>query len=56
MKYNFRLFNEIYSKAICGTNVENTNVYIPRVQSTVKPKEKYTYNEIHEHINKQLKK
>ena len=56
MKNNFRLFNEIYSKAICGTNVENTNVYIPKVQSTVQPKEKLSYNEIHEHINKQLNK
>jgi len=55
MKNNFKLFNEIYSKAICGTNVENTNVYIPRIQSTVKPKEKLTYNEIHQHINNELR-
>jgi glucuronate isomerase len=55
MKNNFKLFNEIYSKAICNDKIEWTNTYIPKVQSTVKPKEKYTYNEIHEHINKQLK-
>ena len=34
---------------------EWTNEYIIKIQSTVKPKEKLTYNEIHEHINKQLK-
>jgi len=55
MKNNFRLFNEVYSKAICGTNVEWTNEYTPKEKSTVRPKQNYTYNEIHQHINKQLK-
>ena len=55
MKSNFRQFSDMLSGAICETNVENTNVYTPKVQSTVKPDVKLTYNEIHQYINKQLK-
>jgi len=55
MKNNFRKFSNILSKAICDTKVEWTNEYTPRVQKTVLPEEKLSYNEIHEHINKQLK-
>jgi len=54
MKNNFRQFSNILSEAICGTKVEWTNEYTPKVQSTVRPDEKLTYNEIHQHINKQL--
>lgn len=56
MKNNFRKFNDIFSQAICGTNVENTNTYTPKVRSTVRPAKKSSYNEIHEHIRKQLKR
>ena len=56
MKNNFRQFSNILSQAICDTKVEWTNKYTPRVQKTVLPEEKLSYNEIHEHINKQLKK
>lgn len=56
MKNNFRKFNEIFSQAICGANVENTNTFIPKVRSTVRPDERLTYNEIHQHIRKQLNK
>ena len=42
MKNNFRLFNEVYSKAICDANVEWTNEYTPKEKSTVKLKE-YIY-------------
>ena len=55
MKNNFRKFSNILSKAICDTKVEWTNEYTPKVQKTVLPEEKLSYNEIHEHINKQLK-
>ncbi len=53
---NFRKFNDIFSQAICGANVENTNEYTPKVRSTVTPKEKLSYNEIQQHIRKQLNK
>ena len=33
---------------------EKVTKYTPRVQSTVKPTEKLTYNEIHEQIQNQL--
>ena len=56
MKNNFRQFSNILSKAICDTKVEWDNEYTPKVQSTVRPDEKLSYNEIHQHINKQLKK
>ena len=36
--------------------VADGNVFTPRIQSTVEPKKKLTYNEIHEHIYKQLTK
>ena len=55
MKNNFRQFSNILSEAICDTKVEWTSEYTPRVQKTVLPEEKLSYNEIHEHINKQLK-
>jgi len=54
MKNNFRKFSNMLSKAICDEKVEWTNEYTPKVQSTVRPDEKLTYNEIHQHINKQL--
>ena len=54
MKNNFRQFSNILSEAICDTNVEWTNEYTPKVRSTVTPDETLTYNEIHEHINKEL--
>lgn len=38
-----------------GAKIENEYNPTPRIQSTVKPKEKLTYNEISEHIYKQLK-
>ena len=56
MKNNFREFSNILSEAICGTKVEWTNEYTPKIQSTVTPDETLSYNEIHQHINKQLKK
>ena len=31
------------------------NKYTIKVQSTVRPSKKYTYNEVHQNINKQLK-
>jgi len=34
---------------------EWTNKYTPRVQSTVQPSKKYTYNEIAQNIYEQLK-
>ena len=55
MKSNFRQYSEMLSTLVCDTNVENTNTYTPRVRSTVTPDETLTYNEIHQHINKQLK-
>jgi len=55
MKSDFRKYSEMLSTLVCDTNVENTNTYTPKVQSTVRPDEKLTYNEIHNHINKQLK-
>jgi len=55
MKNNFRQFSNILSEAICDTKVEWDNEYTLRVQKTVLPEEKLSYNEIHEHINKQLK-
>jgi hypothetical protein len=56
MKNNFRQFSEMLSGAICEANVKNTNEYTPKVQSTVRPAKKSSYNEIHEHIRKQLNK
>ncbi len=55
MKNNFRQFSNILSESICDTKVEWDNEYTLRVQKTVLPEEKLSYNEIHEHINKQLK-
>ena len=54
MKNNFRQFSNILSQAICDEKVEWDNEYTPKVQSTVRPDEKLSYNEIHQHINKQL--
>ena len=56
MKNNFRLFSNILSGAICDNKTEWDNEYTLKVQSTVTPDETLTYNEIHQHINKQLKK
>lgn len=45
--------NEFFnSKAV---ETEWTNEYIIKIQSTVKPKENYTFNEQAEHIHKQFK-
>jgi len=54
MKNNFRQFSNILSEAICGTKVEWTNEYTVKTQKTVLPEENLSYNEIHQHINKQL--
>jgi len=56
MKNNFRQFSNILSQAICDTKVEWTNTYVVKTERSVYPKERLSYNEIHEHINKQLKK
>ena len=37
-----------------SVKTEKVTKYTPRVQSTVKPTEKLTYNEIHEQIQNQL--
>tara|TARA_R110000824_G_scaffold340335_2_gene526848 strand:- start:1735 stop:1926 length:192 start_codon:yes stop_codon:yes gene_type:complete len=56
MKSNFRQFSNILSEAICDTNVENTNVYTPRVRSTVTPDIKLNYTSHQEYLNKELNK
>jgi len=45
--------NDFFNSKVVKT--EWTNKYTIKVQSTVKPKKKFTYNEIAEHIYKQLK-
>ena len=40
---------------VCNA-LNSTNTYTPKVQSTVRPAKKSSYNEIHEHIRKQLKR
>ena len=45
--------NDFFNFKVVKT--EWTNEYTIKVQSTVQPSKKYTYNEVHQNINKQLK-
>ena len=45
--------NDFFNSKVVKT--EWTNEYSIKVQSTVRPSKKYTYNEVHQNINKQLK-
>ena len=46
--------NDFFNSKVVETDWSNE--YTIKIQSTVKPKEKLSYNEIHQHINKQLTK
>ena len=45
--------NDFFNSKV--VEVEWGNKYTIKVQSTVQPSKKYTYNEVHQNINKQLK-
>ena len=55
MLIDFKKACNMFSKQVCDPNVKNTNKYTPRIQKTVKTKEKSTYNEFRQNINEQLK-